>query len=298
MSQTGQLDWARDGTLWPYHEASAFIAAAGYHWHVQRFAGAREKPQLLLIHGTGASVHSWAWMIPLLKDQFDILAFDLPGHGFTRTDRYRAPTLSVVSAAIKKLLDGLAFTPDIIMGHSAGAAIMLEMMAREPGTCRLGISINGALLPFPGPARHLFPAMAKMLHFNPFTAGFFAQSARDPRRVQRLITQTGSTVPAQSTDCYERLFATSDHVRGALALMANWDLTRMPDKLSSINVPIIFVSGEKDRAVPARDARRCAAMARRGTLITLPGLGHLAHEEAPDQIVAALQRGVHEALGD
>jgi len=298
MSRHGQLDWNTDGALWPHNTVSAFVSAAGYQWHIQRFTGSAQKPHLLLLHGTGASVHSWAWMIPLLQNRFDILTLDLPGHGFTRTDRYRAPTIPVVSAAIKSLLDAVSFAPDVIMGHSAGAAVMLEMMVRAQTPTRVGVSINGALLPFPGPARHLFPAMAKMLHFNPFTASFFAQSARDPRRVQRLITQTGSQVPTESIACYQRLFAASAHVNGALALMANWDLTRTPDKLSSIDVPIIFVSGEKDQAVPTRDARRCSAMAQHGTLITLPGLGHLAHEEAAEDVVASLLPGIDKAFGD
>ena len=45
------LVWSRDGADWPNREASTFVEAAGFRWHVQRMG---EGPPLLLIHGTGA----------------------------------------------------------------------------------------------------------------------------------------------------------------------------------------------------------------------------------------------------
>ena len=78
------LDWDRDGRDWPHRHASQFVRAAGMRWHVQRMGlPAGTAPAALLLHGTGASTHSWRSLMPLLALHFDVLALDLPGHAFT-----------------------------------------------------------------------------------------------------------------------------------------------------------------------------------------------------------------------
>ena len=57
------LDWATDGADWPNREASRFVEAAGLRWHVQVMGAG---PVLLLLHGTGASTHSWRDVMPKL----------------------------------------------------------------------------------------------------------------------------------------------------------------------------------------------------------------------------------------
>jgi magnesium chelatase accessory protein len=47
------------------------------------------------------------------------------------------------------------------------------------------------------------------------------------------------------------------------------------------------VTGERDGMIPPREAEKVQALLPRAELRRLPGLGHLAHEEAP-AVVAAL----------
>ena len=78
------LNWERDGRHWPHRERSHFVAAAGLRWHVQHWpAPAPGAPLLLLIHGTGSATHTWRHLAPVLAPHFELLAMDLPGHGFS-----------------------------------------------------------------------------------------------------------------------------------------------------------------------------------------------------------------------
>lgn len=78
------LDWQRDGPQWPHHQRSRFVQDGGLHWHVQTFDGPDpQAPWVLLLHGTGASTHSWRDLAPLLARRLRVLALDLPGHAFT-----------------------------------------------------------------------------------------------------------------------------------------------------------------------------------------------------------------------
>ena len=79
-----RMDWARDGRDWPHHQHSRFVSSGGRRWHVQQWpAPSAHAPQLLLLHGTGASTHSWRDLVPLLARHAGVVALDLPGHGFT-----------------------------------------------------------------------------------------------------------------------------------------------------------------------------------------------------------------------
>jgi magnesium chelatase accessory protein len=65
---------------WPNHHLSRYVRAAGLRWHVQ-VAG--DGPDMLLVHGTAASTHSWRDLMPIFSQRHRVLAVDLPGHGFT-----------------------------------------------------------------------------------------------------------------------------------------------------------------------------------------------------------------------
>src|SRR5271165_4324587 len=118
------LVWNRDGKNWPNSDASSFVQAAGIRWHVQRMG---QGPRLLLIHGTGAATHSWRGLLPILAPQFAIVAPDLPGHGFTQSPTARRLSLPGMASDLGQLLRALDFKPDIVVGHSAGAAILARM---------------------------------------------------------------------------------------------------------------------------------------------------------------------------
>lgn len=286
--------WDREAHHWPNSAASRFVDAAGLRWHVQ-VAG--EGPVLLLLHGTGASAHSWRDLFVPLARQFTVIAPDLPGHGFT-TGRLRGgPSLPLVADAVTGLLAELDVRPTMLVGHSAGAAIAIEI-ARSSGVPVIGLS--PALMPFPGLAAQLFPAMAKMLFLNPFVPSLFAKMARRRGETARFLHRsTNSRIDGIGLRCYETLMGSSDHCAGALAMMANWDLDALKRQLPGVDVPVLLAHGTRDSAIPLDTVRAACTLLPHCELELLDGLGHLAHEEQPqralDLITAFAARHVAQA---
>ncbi|MBS0278787.1 MAG: alpha/beta fold hydrolase, partial [Proteobacteria bacterium] len=167
------------------------------------------------------------------------------------------------------------------VGHSAGAAIAVQMTQDGSIAPKKIVSINGALLPFPGVTAVAFPALAKLLFLNPFAAPFLAWRGSDPKAVARLIEGTGSKLDARGIDLYARLFRTERHVAAAVGMMANWDLVALKHDLPRLRVPLILVTADRDRAVPPSAADTVKAIVPKGKVIALRGAGHLAHEERP-----------------
>lgn len=243
---------------------------------------------MLLVHGTGASTHSWRKLIPLLARQFTVIAMDLPGHGFTQCPPRRRLSLPAMAEAVGALVEHMGIRPTVLIGHSAGAAILIRCCLDGTLAPDSVISINGALLPFGGAAGFLFPPLAKLLFLNPLTPRIFARSAADRERVIRLIRGTGSELDAEGIELYARLFASPAHVAAALGMMANWDLHRFGRDLPSLQQALHLVAGEKDKAVPASDAGRVGRMVEGARLHRLPDLGHLAHEEDPATVAGLI----------
>jgi magnesium chelatase accessory protein len=269
--------WDWEGRDWPNTAASRFVAAGGVKWHVQVMG---EGPTVLLIHGTGSATHSWRDLMPLLAQNFTVIAPDLPGHGFTSAIGRASP--ANVSAGIAALVETLGLPPALTVGHSAGAAIALTMADKHLARPRAVVSLGGALLPFPGLAGKLFPTMARLMFVNPLAPELFALRTRMPGEVASFLKRaTASPIDARGVELYERLLHTSGHIGGALALMANWDLHPLEAALRNLDLPVLLLHGARDATIPASTSRTVADRLPDGRLHILPDLGHLAHEEAP-----------------
>ena len=295
---SARLQWDSDGAHWPHRQYSRFVAAAGLTWHVQQFealhATAANSPTALLIHGTGASAHSWRGLVPLLLPHLNLLAMDLPGHAFTSMPRGGAAaqqfSLPGMAQALAELLKTLKVQPDLVIGHSAGAAIAARMCLDgfiQPTSL---VSINGALLPLRGLAGQVFSPAAKLMSALPFVPTLFSWQASNPAVLEKLIGSTGSKLDAEGIALYGQLVRNAGHAAGALAMMANWDLPQLEQDLPSLATPLSLMVGSQDQTVsPRQAARLCALWPATAAqpppqLTTLPDLGHLAHEERPDLV--------------
>ena len=280
------LDWQRDGPGWPRAATSRFVEAAGLRWHVQT---AGTGPVVLLVHGTAASTHSWRDVTAALEARATVVAMDLPGHGFTTAPQRSAGwSLAGMAEAIGGLVAVLGVTPRLVVGHSAGAAILVEAALAGRLTPTRIISINGALLPFPGVGRHLFPVLARLAFLNPLSPALLSWRATRPGVVADLLAGTGSNLTPEGVALYRRLMSDRRHVAAALNMMAAWDLAALERRLPGLRVPLTLVAALGDRAVPAEDAWRVRDRVAGSDVVTLRGLGHLAHEEDPARVAGTI----------
>jgi magnesium chelatase accessory protein len=281
-SRVGRPDWARDGRDWPNRAHSRFVRTAALRWHVQ-VAG--HGPVLLLLHGTGAATHSWRDMLPRLAERYTVVAPDLPGHGFTDQPNNAGMSLPGMARGVADLLAQLELTPSYCAGHSAGAAVLAQMCLDGLLAPRAMMSLNGALLPYKHAVSPLMAPLARLLARSPLVPFLFSMHAADPRVVERLLRGTGSVIDADGAKFYARLAARSGHAGAALTMMANWDLPNLQPRLAALHVPVLLVAGLNDRSIPPEDADRLARILPNARVQKIAGLGHLAHEEQPEDFV-------------
>jgi len=259
-------------------------------------ATARATPSVLLIHGTGASTHSWRALMPLLAAQCRVVAVDLPGHGFTGLGTAWQMSLPGMAKALGELMALFGTLPHVVVGHSAGAAIGVRMALDGHIRPAAVVSLNGALLPLGGLTGLLFPPVARLMAAVPFVPHLFSRRAADAAAVQRLIAGTGSTLDAEGAGLYQRLLRSPAHAAGALAMMAHWDLHPLQNDLPRLAARLTLVVGDNDRTVPPAHALPVQALVPGARLVTLPGLGHLAHEERPEPVAGLVLEAAGAAL--
>ena len=283
MSTT--LSWEREGRGWPHHEASSFVRAGGLQWHVQRMGAG---PVALLLHGTGASTHSWRGVMPLLARHFSVVAIDLPGHAFTDTPPAAQLSLPGMTGAVAALVEALALDLALVVGHSAGAAIGARLVLDGGLAPQALVSINGAFLPLAGWPGLIFPPVARLMAATPLAPQLFARRSWDRAAVEKLIGGTGSTLDAHGLELYATLVRDARHAAGALGMMARWDLRPLARDLARLRAPLALIVGANDKAVSPHEAQRVRALipaTTPSTLARVSGAGHLVHEERPAEVV-------------
>ena len=304
MNDLAALDWEREGLRWPHRERSRFVQAAGLRWHVQHWpAPSATAPTALLLHGTGASTHSWRQVAPLLAGHMQVISVDLPGHAFTQlpAEGSNSPQLSLPGMAqgVQTLLKAMEVQVQLIVGHSAGAAVAVRMALDGLPGLRLIVSLNGALLPLHGLAGQLFAPAARLMAGMSWIPRLFAYQARDRAVTERLLQSTGSRIDEEGTALYAVLVASPSHAAAALGMMAQWDLHALAERLPRLRVPLDLIVATGDKTVRPDQAEQVLPRLDPSLLASISkfeGLGHLSHEEQPARTTELLLELYHRRL--
>jgi magnesium chelatase accessory protein len=254
-------------------------------------------PVALLLHGTGASGHSMAALARGLAATHEVIVPDLPGHAFSQRPANAGLSLPGMARLLATLLQMLQARPALVVGHSAGAAIAARLCLDGGAAPRQVVSLSGAWFPPGGVAGWWYAPAARLLALNPWVPQFIAWQAGRPAALQRLLDSTGSKLDAADQRRYALLVGNAAHVGNVLAMMAAWDLPPLLRDLPLLKPHLHLVAAERDSTVPPAQARQLFDRLRgslpHSRLHLLPGLGHLAHEEAPAHVLALIEQLVH-----
>ena len=104
-----------------------------------------DAPALLLHHGLASSQRIWDLMLPRLRRRFRVVTYDARGHG-----RSRKPTggygFDPLVADARAVIRATGLRRPIVVGHSWGASVALELTARAPRSVGGLVLVDGGLL--------------------------------------------------------------------------------------------------------------------------------------------------------
>lgn len=297
-------------TPWP----GRTITSGGVTLHVRETPGADGTPAVY-VHGLSGSATNWTDLAGLLGPRAAGTAVDLPGFGLTEPLPSRDFTPSGHADALLCFLAGQG-RPVHLLGNSLGGAVAIMVAARRPELVR-SLTLVSPAMPDrrPDPRRVSDPRM--ILAMVPGNLGAKARAElasvtyrQRAENVVRLCFGDPSRAPehrmAEAAAEFEargrQPWAGEAAERTAKAMLASWLCLGVLGGESlwavaaRVRVPTLVIWGDRDRLVAPRLGPRTAAVLG-GKLLVLPGVGHVAQIEAPDEVAAAVA-GMWDALAD
>lgn len=228
-------------------------------------------PRLVLLHGVGLRAEAWNAQMDALSPRFEVIAPDLPGHGSSA----RIEGQASLGAYVDRVAGALA-GPFLIVGHSMGAMIALELAALYPDMVR-GVAALNAIF-------RRTPAAAGAVQRR--AAALDGMRAPDPSAT--LARWFGAAPSAEAAACREWLSAVDPAgYKAAYTVFANED-GPSDAGLAGLAAPALFLTGsEEPNSTPAMSAAM-AARAPGGRSIIIDGAAHMAPMTHPEPVNAAL----------
>lgn len=241
------------------------LEAAGRTVELWRRVG--EGPPIVLVHGAGANGEVWTDLGARLSG-FDVAAPSLPGRGASEGAAFE------VASDAAKWLDGvlgaLGGPPAIVLGHSYGGAVAIELALSSARVAGLVLVSTGARLRV---HPSILQAAAQAMKTSvPFSARFAFRAAADPAALDR----------------YEASIAKTP----ASAVLADWRACDGFDRLGQLDelrVPCLVVGGVDDVLTPPKYPRYLAEHLPRAQLELVPEAGHMLPWERPDALARHVQ---------
>jgi pimeloyl-ACP methyl ester carboxylesterase len=242
-------------------------------------SGAVDGPPVVLIHGWGACVYTYRYLLRALGNAgHRAISFDLRGHGLSDKPVGRGRyTVDVLVADVRDLLDGLEIDRADVVGHSMGGGLALHFaLAHSTRVRRLVLAAPVNL------TRMRLPAIGHLL-----TPRFTDQFARylTPRWLTNALLRSTYGNPRRATDRdVDEYWAPSqfpNYYRAARALLAQFDWEPLSvDQLMRLDCKTLVILSTADRLV--RGAESPALLIPRATVVDLIGAGHLGIEECAE----------------
>jgi len=266
---------------------SDFIDLNGQVVHL-RDEGPRDDPvPIVLLHGIGASLHTWEGWVKVLKPQRRVITLDLPGFGLTGpfAGSYTAGSCRGDAHArfVLDLLDALGVPRAVMGGNSLGGEIAWRIAVLAPERVDRLVLVDAAgaaFVPESVPIGFVFarlPVLNRVAeHLLPraLVAASVASVYGDPKRV--------------TSDLVDRYFelALRDGNRRALGqCLQSMVIGEHADRIATIRQPTLVLWGGRDRLIPPKVGRQFAELIRGSRLVVFDELGHVPQEEDPTRTV-------------
>lgn len=248
--------------------------------------GPRDGPAVLLVHGWGGFAYSFAETIPALtRAGYRALALELPGHGLSDKPAddawYSSGSLEAVVSEVAAA-EGLRELSYI--GHSMGGLIGLRLAANEqlPALKRLTLISSAGLGRVPAliPLKAVSPRLTNRV-----------VPALLTRRVIKAILRGAFGTPERPTERdIEQYWAQTqwdEYAWACRACIHRMDFSPLAaSKLRDLRIPVLVVSGERDRVV--RKVARRARFIPTARLVHLREGGHLVMQECAQRTNAEI----------
>ncbi|HET9822507.1 MAG TPA: alpha/beta hydrolase [Burkholderiaceae bacterium] len=266
---------------------SDFIEVRGQVVHL-RDEGPRGDPEpIVLLHGTGASLHTWEGWAAALRRTRRVVTVDLPGFGLTgpfagayAPEDYRGDSYA---RFVLDMLDALKIPRAVLGGNSLGGEIAWRTAALAPQRVTRLVLVGATGYEFapehlpPGFLLAWTPVLGRVGEYltpRALVAASVAAVYGDPARVTEALV-----------DRYFELTLREGNRRALGLRLRQMEAGAHAARIATLTQPTLVLWGGRDRLVPPAIGLRFAAAIRGAQRVQFDDLGHVPQEEDPARTV-------------
>lgn len=248
---------------------------------------------LVLLHGNGTMLQDFdiSGLVDMASNRYRVIVFDRPGYGYSERPRSRIWTAAAQAELLYKALEKLGVEAPIVVGHSWGTLVAIELALAYPGYVRSLVLLSGYYYPsvrmdVPLTSPPAIPLIGDLMRY---TISPLIGRLVWPAMMRRIFG------PAEVPQRFERypvwMSLRPSQLRASAAESALMipEAFKLRHRYQELDMPVIIMSGEDDRHVNAQDnSVRLHQDISQSELRLTPGAGHMLHHLVPQQVMTAI----------
>lgn len=267
---------------------STFLDVAGMKVHLRDEGPRNDKSPIVLLHGTGSSLHAWEGWAQALKDKRRVIRFDLPGFGLTGPSPDGIYSIDNDIRVLIAILDKLGVEHCVLGGASLGGDIAWRAALTHPSRVEKLILVDAGGYPTKPISQPIGFRLASIpgmdwLFENILPRYLVEEGFRDvwgdPNRVTPEMVER--SIELTQREGNRRAFLDRSH---------QWHGGSLSHRIPELKSPTLIIWGGRDRLIPPENAERFHRDVVGSTLVIFEDLGHAPEEEDPAQTVAAVKQ--------
>ncbi len=257
--------------------SSRWLEIDGLRIHYQT---AGSGPPLVLLHGLLGGSFCWRHNLESLAQQHTVFAVDLPGHGLSDAPAEIDCSMVRQAERVSRLMRELSLHHVGLMACSYGAAVALWLASAEQVSALVLVAPANPWSDF---GRQRIEFLSTRFGGR-FLRAIFPISGPIHWIALRRMYGTPANATREAKRGYVEHIIKPGRAHNSLATLRNWqaDMNALRPLIPRIAAPTLLISGRKDRAVDPQSCEMLQQQIPKCELISLPDLGHLPFEEAPE----------------
>ncbi|MFD2588772.1 alpha/beta fold hydrolase [Croceitalea marina] len=266
--------------------SSSFVSVDGMNVHFRDEGSINDTIPLVLLHGTGASLHTfndWAYK---LKQGYRVIRMDLPAYGLTGPFPNGDYSIDNYVHFIKNFLTALGIEKCVLGGNSLGGNIAWNFATQHPAMVHKLILIDASgypTKPTSEPLAFKIPRMPVLKHAFKYITPYSVVKTS----VENVYADK-SKVTEELVTRYFELTLREGNRQAFIDRIKSKNDTTAYRKIKYIKHPSLVLWGAEDYLIPIENALRFHEDLPNDTLVILKNVGHVPMEESPSESLAVV----------
>jgi pimeloyl-ACP methyl ester carboxylesterase len=267
---------------------SKFIKVLGMDVHYRDEGKPDDPLPIVLIHGTGASLHTWEPMVAELKATYRVITLDIPAFGLTGPNPQRNYSTEFYNSFMQAFLKALNVDSCIMGGNSLGGSIAWNYALSYPAAVKKLILIDAGGYPTTAKSMPIAFRIAKTPVLKHLLK-YLGSRSLAVKSIENVYADP-SRVKPEIVDRYYDMYLREGNRQALLDRMATPFHPDTYQKISTLQMPTLILWGEEDKLIPVENAYRFQKDLPHDTMVILKNLGHVPMEEDPKTTTEVVSR--------